>query len=115
MDLDTLEALKKLPKDVQLDLGFVIEDDGKEELIIILKNTESQLDLAEDKVEYLTGCPHFGESDGMNGTCVDCSYDCKWLWEKCQPFNNIFWPWHCEQSKARLQHEERKEYKMELF
>lgn len=88
---------------------------SKDQLIIMLKNTQYQLELAEDKVEYFTGCRAFGESDGTNGSCVDCSYECPDLWEKCHPFNTIFWPWHCERAKWRQAHEEEKNYGLQLF
>lgn len=88
---------------------------SKDQLITMLKNTQYQLELAEDKVEYFTGCRAFGESDGMNGSCVECSYECHALWEKCHPFNTIFWPWHCDRANQRKEYEETKEYKIEFF
>ena len=83
-----------------------LETLSNDELIVIIHNLESQLDIALDKVEYLTGCSHFGESDGMNGSCVECSYDRPELWKRCFPFNSIFWPWHCEKYKERKKYEE---------
>lgn len=83
---------------------------SKNELIVLIHNLEYQLEVAEDKVEYLTGCPHFGESDGMNGSCVECSYQCEFLWEKCHPFDSVFWPWHLKKCEQRKKYEEEKNY-----
>ena len=34
----------------------------------------------------ITGCREFGNLDGMNGACVECSYNEKELFERCWNF-----------------------------
>lgn len=84
---------------------------SKDDLIIMVHNLEYRLELTEDKVEYLTGCRGFGENDGMNGSCVECSYDWPLEWEKCRNFNDIFWRWHCKKFEMRCEKEKKKDYK----
>ena len=42
------------------------------------------------KIERLSGCREFGSCDGMNGCCVDCSYDNEELWNKCAEFSHNY-------------------------
>lgn len=45
-----------------------------------------ELKRAQEKLFLLTGCPYFGDMDGMNGSCVDCSIDNEELWNRCRNF-----------------------------
>ena len=49
---------------------FPLEEQSKEQIIIFLHNAELE----------------FGNIDGMNGSCVDCSYENKELFNKCWNF-----------------------------
>ena len=60
----------------------------KEELIIHIENTEWCEELLRRKLFLLTGCGYFGDSDGMNGSCVDCSIERTELWERCGYFQD---------------------------
>ena len=59
----------------------------KEQLIIFLHNHEYQIESLRQRLERLTGCREFGNLDGMNGACVDCSYTTPELFEKCWNFH----------------------------
>ena len=63
-----------------------LKDQTKEQLIIFLHNTELQLEDLRDRMYKITGCREFGNPDGMNGACVDRSYDEKELFERCWNF-----------------------------
>ena len=59
---------------------------AKEQLIIYLHNTELELENLRERMYKITGCRDFGNLDGMNGTCVECSYNDKKLFYKCWNF-----------------------------
>lgn len=63
-----------------------LKDQTKEQLIIFLHNTELQLENLRDRMYKLTGCREFGALDGMNGNCVECFYNDRKLFEKCEQF-----------------------------
>ena len=63
-----------------------LKDQTKEQLIIFLHNTELQLENLREQMQKITGCREFGNLDGMNGICVDCSYNEKELFDKCWTF-----------------------------
>ena len=63
-----------------------LKDQTKEQLIIFLHNTELELESLRDRMYKITGCREFGNLDGMNGTCIDCSYDEKELFDRCWNF-----------------------------
>ena len=58
----------------------------KEQIIIFLHNSEDQVDSLRERLYKLTGCYDFGNVDGMNGSCVECYYDNRELFEKCWNF-----------------------------
>lgn len=63
---------------------------SKEQLIIFLKNQDYEIQCLRDKLFLLTGCQCFGNSDGMDGGCVDCHYDNRNLCERCHFFQSAF-------------------------
>ena len=63
-----------------------LKEQTKEQLIIFLHNTELQLENLRDRMYKLTGCREFGALDGMNGNCVECFYNDRKLFEKCEQF-----------------------------
>ena len=63
-----------------------LKDQTKEQLIIYLHNTELELENLRDRMYKITGCRDFGNLDGMDGTCVDCSYNERELFDKCWNF-----------------------------
>lgn len=63
-----------------------LNEQTKEQIIIFLHNTESQLEHLRERMYKLTGCREFGNLDGMNGACVECSYNEKKLFDKCWNF-----------------------------
>ena len=65
---------------------FPLEEQSKEQIIIFLHNAELQIESLRNRLEKLTGCREFGNIDGMNGSCVDCSYENKELFNKCWNF-----------------------------
>ena len=67
----TREELEKQPKDI---------------LITWLLNSEYHRLTLNKRLEKLTGCSEFGMLDGMNGACIECSYDEKELFDRCWNF-----------------------------
>ena len=63
-----------------------LEEQTKEQIIIFLHNTEYELESLRKRMGKLTGCREFGALDGMNGTCIECFYNNKKLFEKCEAF-----------------------------
>ena len=67
------------------DIDF-LKEQTKEQLIIFFHNTELQLENLRDRMYKLTGCREFGALDGMNGNCIECFYNDRKLFEKCEQF-----------------------------
>ena len=63
-----------------------LKEQTKEQIIIFLHNTELQLENLRNRMEKLTGCREFGMVDGMNGACVECFYEDRKLFDKCEKF-----------------------------
>ena len=63
-----------------------LKDQTKEQIIIFLHNTEQELESLRKRMEKLTGCREFGAVDGMNGNCIECFYNDRKLFEKCEQF-----------------------------
>ena len=63
-----------------------LKEQTKEQIIIFLHNTELQLESLRNRMEKLTGCREFGMVDGMNGACVECFYEDRKLFDKCEKF-----------------------------
>ena len=63
---------------------------SKEQLIIFLKNDDYIKQKLHDKLFLLTGCGSFGDSDGTNGSCVDCCYNNPQMFERCNLFQSVF-------------------------
>ena len=63
-----------------------LKDQTKEQLIMFLHNTELQLEDLRDRMYKITGCREFGNLDGMNGVCVECSYNEEELFNRCWNF-----------------------------
>lgn len=63
-----------------------LQNETKEQLIIFLHNSQYTIDNLRKRLEVLTGCGDFGNVDGTNGCCVECSYDNKELFDKCWKF-----------------------------
>lgn len=57
-----------------------------EQLEIFVKNTEMQNDMLKDRLFLLTGCRNFGGQDGTDGTCIDCYYNDRKMFERCRLF-----------------------------
>ena len=63
-----------------------LNEQTKEQIIIFLHNTESQLEHLRERMYKLTGCREFGNLDGMNGACCECFYNERDLFNKCWNF-----------------------------
>lgn len=57
-----------------------------EELKIQLHNDDYIIASLRKRMKQLTGCPNFGMVDGMNGACVECFYEDRELFDKCEKF-----------------------------
>ena len=57
-----------------------------EQLRIFLHNQDYIIESLRQRLWRLTGCKDFGNLDGMNGACIECFYDDKQLFEKCEQF-----------------------------
>ena len=67
-----------------------LKNQSKEQLIIFLKNREYVENRLRNRLFLLTGCSDFGNCGGMNGSCVECSYDREKLFESCHKFKDWF-------------------------
>lgn len=56
------------------------------ELKIQLNNDDYMIASLRKRMKQLTGCGDFGNMDGMNGACVECFYEDRPLWDKCEAF-----------------------------
>ena len=63
-----------------------LENQSKNTLITWLLNSEYQRLTLNRRLEKLTGCSEFGSVDGMNGSCIDCFYEDRPLFDKCWNF-----------------------------
>lgn len=67
------------------------ESQSKEQLVIFLLNTEYENERLKNKLKILTGCESYGDSDGMDGSCVECYHRNPILQMKCSQFQtNIY-------------------------
>lgn len=57
-----------------------------EQLQIFLHNQELITENLRNRLFKLTGCRDFGNLDGMNGACIECSYEDKELFNRCWDF-----------------------------
>ena len=67
-----------------------LNEQSKEQLIIFYKNQEYEIERLRDKLTLLTGCSCLGDSDGTNGSCVDCYYENINLNQRCEAFQTAF-------------------------
>ena len=67
-----------------------IEDYSKEQLLIFLHNNDLIIEKLRWKLELLTGCAAFGDSDGTDGGCINCYYDNQTQWSRCQAFDEAW-------------------------
>ena len=58
----------------------------KEQLIIFLLNQDYEIKKLKLRLQFLSGCCKFGHPDGTDGSCVDCHYDNKEQFKKCEQF-----------------------------
>ena len=63
-----------------------LQGQTKEQLIVFIHNNEYTINNLRNRLLKLTGCADFGNVDGMNGICVDCSYSDQELFNKCWQF-----------------------------
>lgn len=59
---------------------------SKRDLEVFCSNSEFREKSLRKRLFLLTGCSCFGEQDGTNGCCVDCSYENNDLFERCVVF-----------------------------
>ena len=64
-----------------------LEEQSHETLVTFIMNSEMREDMLRDRLYLLSGCRYFGESDGMNGSCVDCLNNNPGLHERCCLFH----------------------------
>ena len=57
-----------------------------EQLKIFLHNQEYEIESLRNRLYRLTGCNNFGNLDGMDGSCVECFYNDRKLFDKCWEF-----------------------------
>ena len=81
----------------------------KHQLITFLLNMKLVEETLRDRLFLLSGCRDFGNSDGMDGSCVECGYDNPALQYRCLEFGNAY----REYVKNKLKMSEHKEKKEE--
>ena len=62
------------------------KDYTKEELEILYNNLNVEYERLCNKLFILTGCKHFGDDDGMDGSCIDCHIYNSDLHKRCELF-----------------------------
>ena len=66
----------------------------KEQLSIRrLRNAKLKENSLRDRLFLLSGCSDFGNPDGLNGACVECSYKNEEQWKRCSLFRDIYRTW----------------------
>jgi len=75
---------------------------SKEQLIIFLKNQDYEIQRLRDKLFLLTGCQGFGNSDGMDGGCVDCYFNNRNSWERCNFFQSAFHEYRKQKQENKI-------------
>ena len=60
------------------------------QLVIFVQNLEYKEERLRDKLFLLTGCRGFGDADGMDGGCVECSIERPETFERCMLFQDTF-------------------------
>ena len=63
-----------------------LDQQSREQLYIFLNNDEYTIINLRNRLKKLTGCGDFGNLDGMNGACIECSIDNKELFDRCWNF-----------------------------
>ena len=63
-----------------------LDQQSREQLYIFLNNDEYTIINLRNRLKKLTGCGDFGNLDGMNGACIECSIDNKELFDRCWSF-----------------------------
>lgn len=58
----------------------------KKQLEIFCHNKDLIEERDKNKIFLLAGCPCFGDLDGMDGSCVDCSEENPNLFDRCHFF-----------------------------
>lgn len=67
-----------------------LREQSQEQLITFIMNGDMMQDILRDKLFILTGCHDFGSSDGMNGSCVECCYENRALFDRCCLFGDAY-------------------------
>lgn len=63
-----------------------LKQQPQELLVTFIMNGDYIEEGLRDRLFLLSGCRNFGESDGMNGACIDCFYENKDLHFRCRSF-----------------------------
>jgi hypothetical protein len=66
------------------------ESQSKEQLIIFCKNNDYLEETLRDRLFLLSGCGNFGYPDGTDGACVDCFYNNRELFRRCEYFAGAY-------------------------
>jgi hypothetical protein len=65
-----------------------IKSASREQLEINVHNDALIIADLRKRLYKLTGCGEFGKCDGMDGSCVECSYENNELWKRCIEFSH---------------------------
>ena len=72
-------------QEIKMNKDF-LDRQPREQLYIFINNDEYTILNLRNRLEKLTGCADFGNLDGTNGCCVECSIDNKELFDRCWNF-----------------------------
>ena len=76
---------------------------SKEQLVVFLHNSDLELNSLRERLFLLGGCSKFGCVDGMDGSCVECSYNDEHLFDRCRRFSKM-WREYQADKIAREEH-----------
>ena len=57
---------------------------------------------AERKVQFLTGCAEFGNTDGMDGSCQTCFHEDRALFDRCMAFGHAYREYRTKQIQNEI-------------
>ena len=72
-------------KEIKMNKEF-LDKQSREQLYIFIMNDEYVISNLRKYLKKLTGCGNFGNVDGMDGSCIECSNNNKDLFCKCWNF-----------------------------
>lgn len=75
-------------KDIEKSKREFLKNQSHEQLEIFVLNGDAIEDDLRNRLFLLSGCGNFGGQDGTDGSCVECFYNDRELYERCCLFQS---------------------------